>query len=102
MAIQGAFAPQTNTVNVAVNNTSTSVALGSSLSQYGPNVRVYNNSSQTVFVQFGSSTVTAAVATSLPMAPNSVEVFTLSGGTYLAVIASAAGGTVYATLGEGV
>jgi hypothetical protein len=102
MAIQGAFAPQANTVNVAVGVTSASVALGATTSSYGPNVRVYNNSSSTVFVAFGSSTVTAAVATSLPMAPNSVEVFTLSGGTYLAVIAAAAGGTVYATLGEGV
>jgi len=103
MAIQGAFIPQANTVNVAVGVTSASVALGAVYGSTGGQVRLYNNSSSTVFVAFGNSTVTAAVATSLPMAPNSVEVFTVPGQVaYVAVIASAAGGTLYATLGEGV
>jgi hypothetical protein len=106
MALQQAFYPQANTANVAIGNTSASVQFitttGGAGSGSGYQVRLYNNSSSTIFVSFGSSTVTAAVATSLPMAPNSVEVFTVSFQvSYVAVIAAAAGGTLYATVGEG-
>lgn len=109
MALTQAFAPYGNTANVAISNTSASVQFntqtgGASGFGGGYQVRLYNNSSSTVFIAFGAaSTVTAAVATSLPMAPNSIEVFTVPFQTsYVAVIASAAGGTLYATVGEGV
>ena len=108
MATNAAFYPQANTANVAIGNTSANVQYlslaGGAGAGTGSQVRLYNNSSQTVFVAFGSSnTVTAAVATGLPMAPNSVEVFsTPYQSSYVAVIAAAAGGTLYATPGEGV
>jgi len=104
MALTGAFLPQANTVNVAISNTSANVALGAVFGTTGNQVRVHNSSSSTVFVAFGgSNTVTASVSTSLPLPPGDVEVFTTpQGTTYIAVIAAAAGGTLYATLGEGV
>ena len=101
MALVGAFLPQANTVNVAVSNTSAAVALGTLYGTTGQQVRVYNNSSQAVFIAFGGSTVTASLTTSMPLPPGDVEVFNCTGSSYIAVIAAAAGGTVYATLGEG-
>ena len=109
MALTQAFAPFGNTANVAISNTSANVQFntqtgGASGFGGGYQVRLYNNSSSTVFVAFGSaSTVTASVSVGLPMAPSSVEVFTVPFQTaYVAVIAAAAGGTLYATPGEGV
>lgn len=66
----------------------------------GCTVRLVNVGSQTVFWAYGS--VTAAVAKSTPILPNTVEVFTLPGGvTAIGVIAAATGSTLYATVGEG-
>ena len=102
MALVGAFLPQANTVNVAISNTSANVSLGAVYGTTGGQVRVHNSSSSTVFIAFGNSAVTASVSTGLPLPPGDVEVFTVSSTAYIAVIAAAAGGTLYATLGEGV
>jgi hypothetical protein len=104
MATTSAFSPQTNTVNVAISNTSANVSLGPIYGTTGGQVRVHNSSSQTVFIAFGpNNTVTASLSTSLPLPPGDVEVFTVpTQVAYIAVIAAAAGGTLYATLGEGV
>ena len=107
MALNQAFYPQANTTNVAINNVSANVQVniltGGAGAGTGYQVRLYNNSTSTAFVAFGSSSsVVASLTTSLPMAPNSVEVFTVPYQTnYVAVIAAAAGGTLYATVGEG-
>lgn len=64
-------------------------------------LRLANIGSQVVFVALG--TVTASVSTSMPILPNTVEVFTLPGGiSTLSVIAAATGSTLYATIGQGV
>lgn len=109
MALTQAFAPSGNTTNVAISNTSANVqfnttAGGASGFGGGYQVRLHNSSSQTVFVAFGQgSTTTASVSTGLPLPPGDVEVFTVPFQTaYVAVIAAAAGGTLYATVGEGV
>lgn len=108
MALTQAFAPLANTVNVAIGNTSANVLVitgsGGASGFSGYQIRLHNSSSSTVFVAFGAtSSATASVSTSLPLPPGDVEVFTVPFQTaYVAVIASAAGGTLYATPGEGV
>jgi hypothetical protein len=107
MALNQAFYPQANTVNVAISNVTANVQVntltGGAGAGTGYQIRLYNNSSSTAFVAFGSSSsVAATLTTSLPLAPNAVEVFTVPYQTnYVAVIAAAAGGTLYATAGEG-
>jgi hypothetical protein len=109
MALTQAFAPFGNTANLSISSTSGVVQFntqtgGASGFGGGYQVRLYNNSSSTVFIAFGSaSSATAALGTGMPMAANSVEVFTVPFQTaYVAAIAAAAGGTLYATPGEGV
>jgi hypothetical protein len=108
MALTQAFAPLGNTANVAIGNTSANVLViagsGGASGFSGYQMRLHNSSSSTVFVAFGStSAATAAVGTGLPLPPGDVEVFTVPFQTaYVAVIAVAAGGTLYATPGEGV
>ena len=106
--LQQAFAPSGATANIAnVTNATANVQFNSSGA--GNNtpyqVRVYNAGTQVAFVAFGStSAVTAATATSMPVPPGAVEVFTVPFNTqYIAAIsANANSGALYATPGEGV
>lgn len=95
------FSPVGDTVNVAVTATSQALAL-TSLGTMGGSVRIGNIGTQTVFIAFGSSSVTTTTAAGIPILPNTVEVFALGGVTHVAAIATAVGSTLYATSGQGV
>jgi hypothetical protein len=99
-----AFAPNSPnaTINVAV--TASSQALGPLKVSSTSQVRFVNSGTQTVFIDVVSaaaSAPTATAATSMPMLPNTVEVFSVPQGAQIAVIAAATGSTLYATVGDG-
>ena len=98
-----AFAPVTATVNFAVTTASARVSLRSLLPVVNqPVVRLANVGTSTIFVNFGDSTVTVTAANGFPMIANSVECFSIPiTATHVAAIASAAGSTLYATVGAG-
>ena len=101
MAINAAFTPQLATVNIAVTGTSASVALNNTVGISGNQVRIFNNGSSVSFIAFGTSSSVTATITSIPIAPNSVEVMGVPGGTtYIAAIGTT-GNTIYFTMGEG-
>lgn len=55
------------------------------------------------FIEFGTSaSVTAAVATGIPILPGSVQTFSVGEATYVACITSTSTATVYFTSGHGV
>ena len=66
-------------------------------------VRLVNLGADTVFIEFVQNAETAALTTSMPMLPNTAEVFTLALDVVrLSVIGAAGtGSTLYATYGEG-
>lgn len=94
------FMDKGSTVNSNVGLTSASVAVTR------PNagiqsIRVLNKGSNTIFIAIGDSTVTAAVATGMPILPYSVETFMLpNGSTHVACISDATGNVMYVTTGE--
>lgn len=93
------FTPIGTTKNVSASSTTGNVELpiGGDRS-----VRVYNSLSERVYIDFGGSTIEAAVATSLPLGPGAVEYFQLGKSvTHMAAITGAGSGTVYATEGQG-
>jgi hypothetical protein len=67
-------------------------------------LRIVNTASVFAYVNFGPSTVVAAtVANSMPIAPNSVEVFTIDPNvTTVSAILGSGTGTLICTRGEGV
>jgi hypothetical protein len=68
-------------------------------------IRVMNNGTATAWVEFGDSTVTASLTTSLPVGPGVTEVFTVKkadGPIYAAAIAAGSTGKVYFTPGQGI
>lgn len=68
----------------------------------GATIRVVNDSTVTVFVEFGAGSATAAVATSAPLLAGTSELFTVGPNiTHIAAIAASGSGTVYATPGQG-
>lgn len=90
------------TVNIAVSAASQRVAVSA---RSGGSVRVMNNGTATVWIDFGSVSVTAALATSMPIGPGVIEVLQCPDvGTAInvAVIAAGATGTIYFTPGEGI
>ena len=90
-----------STTSIAVTASNQTLTLSPNGGTQDATIRLANIGSQTVFVALG--TVTSAVATSMPILSNTVEVFTLPGGvTTLSVIAAATGSTLYATIGQGV
>lgn len=96
-----AFSPIGNTVNAAVTATTAALAI----TEGGDTVLVTNVGSLTIFIKFGDSTVTAALATSTPVLPNSAQTFRrgiAQLAQYIAVISTATGNTVYVTTGEGI
>lgn len=64
-------------------------------------VRLFNSGTNVIFINLGPSTVTATLANSMPMLPNSVETFYFHNDwTTIATISAATGNTLYATMGE--
>ena len=94
------FMVKSNTTNIAVTGTTASTAILRPTVGI-QSVRLLNNGSQTVFVEFGTSGVTAALATSMPLLPYTVETFALDNSTtHIAAIAALSGSTLYITTGE--
>ena len=69
----------------------------------GNQVRVKNvDATNVVFIAFGTSAITAVVATGIPLGPGDVAGFTLPGGTTHAAAITATGtASVYFTPGNG-
>jgi hypothetical protein len=101
------FTPVGTTKNITAASATSAVALpvfaSTATSVMGSRtVRVFNGTAVVVFIEFGISTVTAAVATSMPIAPGAVEYLEVGPGvTHVAGITSAGGGTVHFTEGRG-
>jgi hypothetical protein len=115
MAMTAPFAPLYNgstgldpSITVAATASSTtSTAFVANLQQQQAfnQVRVCNTTSSFAYVNFGplATVAAAAVATSLPIAPNSIEVFTIDPTANAATVILASGtGNVIFTRGEGI
>ncbi len=92
------------TVNLSATTSSSRVQVltASYGSSSEPVVRLYNAGSVVVFVAFGDSTVTASTTANMPIAPGSVEAFTVSPTqTHVAGITASGSATLYATPGAG-
>ena len=88
------------TVNINVSSSSQRVLLGNPDS-----VRVMNNGTATVWIDFGDVTVAATTTTSVPVGPGVTEVlrFQSNGGPlYVAAIAAGSTGIIYFTPGNGI
>lgn len=89
------------TVNISVSSSSQRVEVGACGS-----VRVMNNGTATVWVDFGDVTITAATTTSFPVGPGVTEVLSFPRSVdgarrYAAAIAAGSTGSIYFTPGEG-
>lgn len=95
----GNFRKLGSSVNIAATTTSASVALGVGCGS----VRVYNNGTVLMWVEFGSSSgVTAVQGTSIPIPAGAVETLEVPSGTTHAGARTDSGtGTVHFTPGEG-
>ncbi len=97
------FVPKpAGTVNIDVSNATQAVALACPLTE--TQIRVMNNGTATVWINFGISTVTAVLATSMPVGPGVTEVLTIRVGAapYVAAIAAGSTGKIYFTPGSGI
>lgn len=102
--MQQAFRPTPNaTVNIDVSGSSQGVLVTPDAANA---IRVMNNGTATAWINFGPSSVTAAVATSMPVGPGTTEVlrFQNKDGSplYVAAIAAGATGKIYFTPGNGI
>jgi predicted S18 family serine protease len=98
VAQERAFSAGGPTVSLAVTGTTGRVQV-----QPGPgnaHMRVYNSGTVAVFLACGDVTVTAALASAMPVAPGTIEVIGCSQ-TYVAGISSGTA-TVYITPGSGI
>ena len=104
MALSSApFSPSGSTVNIDVAATTANVALGGNYN--GGQLRIMNNGTATVWVNIGSSSVTAALATGFPVGPGVTEVLSLpssDGASHVAAIAAGSTGKIYFTPGTGI
>ena len=100
------FIPNGNTVNIDVSAASQAVLIGNLPAASGDTIRIQNNGTATVWVNFGPSTVTASLTTSMPVPAGAIEVMTLPHNStnivYAAVIAAGATGKIYFTPGSGI
>ncbi len=88
------------TATLSVTTATGSVALLGQATEY----RIFNAGAAIAFIEFGSSTITAAVATGIPIPSGAVEIYRPPIGVaapYLAGITASGTATVYATPGEG-
>ncbi len=88
------------TVNLAVTTSTGSVALTGVGS--GGTVRLLNTGTTIMFVNFGTSAVTATTAAGMPLQPGIPEAFAVGSSiTHVAAITASGSGTLYATTGLG-
>ena len=87
------------TVNVAATTSTGNVQINAN----GATIRVKNiDVNNVAFINFGDSTVTAAVATGIPIGPGDIAGFTRAAGwTHAAAITGTGTATVYFTAGDG-
>lgn len=97
---QTAFQPGGNTVTLSVTGATSRVQIQAS-GAGNQNVRIYNSGTVAVFLSCGDVAVTAATATSMPVAPGTVEVIRC-GQQYVAGISAGTAATVYLTAGSGI
>lgn len=96
-----AFQANGATVNLAVTTSTGSVALTGVGN--GGNVRVYNAGSATIFINFGTSTVTATTAAGIPIPSGAIEIYSVGASiTHVAAITASSTATAYFTTGQGV
>ena len=100
------FTPVGPTQNGTITGSSQTIsvqAYGASQPYGSRTIRVWNNATSPVFIEFGiSATVAAVAATSYPVPPGAVEFFDVgSGSTTIAYIGTASSGTIYVTEGQG-
>lgn len=95
------FRPVGATVTRAVTTTSANVARTAfGFSNEPCRIRVANVGSVVAFVEFGGNAVAATVAASIPILPNTVEIFEIRGDeTHVAAITASSTATVYLTTG---
>jgi hypothetical protein len=96
---QSPFQASGNTVSLAVTGITGRVAVA--VDAYNSAIRVYNAGTVPVFIACGDVTVTAVLATSVPVAPGSVEVLGCGKG-YIAGISAGTAATLYLTPGAGI
>lgn len=90
------------TVNIVVSAASQRVAVSA---RSGGSIRVQNNGTATVWIDFGTVAVAASLAASMPVGAGVTEVFQcpdVGSAINVAAIAAGATGTIYFTPGEGV
>lgn len=99
-----AFTPRAaSTVNISVSGSSQRVQICADNGDV--DVRIMNNGTATVWINFGTSAVTAAVASGLPVAPGATEVLRApaqTGALNVAAIAAGSTGSIYFTPGSGI
>jgi len=88
----------TSTVSINATTSTASIAMTGS----GRNVRVSNSGLTAVFINFGTSSVTATLAAGIPIQPGTSEVFEVSGAnTYFAALTESGTSRINVTRGEG-
>lgn len=97
------FSPMTPTVSIAsVGTSSSNVARTLSGHLGGDEIRIANTGTAVAFVEFGESTIAATTTTSVPILPNTVEVFSVNPvQTHVAAITVSGTTTLYITTGRG-
>lgn len=97
------FSPTGNTANLTADTTTGNVQVTTAWPKGGGVIRATNKSTDTTaFVAFGTSAVEAATATSMPILPSTVELFTVGElQTYAAGIVAAGSAALAFTPGQG-
>lgn len=94
------FMVKGNTVNTSVGLTSAAVAV-TRPSVGIQSIRVVNSGSNIIYINIGTSAVTATTTTSMPILAYSVETFMLpNDATHVACISASTGNTMFVTTGE--
>lgn len=88
------FVPSTTT-SVSATTSSARALVGA-----GPSVRLYNAGSATVFVAFGTDSVTATTS-DMPVPAGTIEVLERGANTHLAALTASGTATLYVTAGLG-
>ncbi len=98
------FRPIGATVTLAAATSSGSVAITKiGFANEDEQVRIANTGSVIVYIALGDSGVTAAVASGIPILPNTAEMFHITTAqTHLAGITASGSATLYITAGYGV
>lgn len=98
-----AFCPSKSTSSISVSASSQNVKVASRTSP--TNVRIVNNGTATVWLNYGDFSVTASASTGFPVGPGVHEIMTFSpdigSDLYIAAIAAGSTGSVYFTVGDG-